>query len=709
MNQAQEPPHSERDRLARASRLQALFDSIDEGFCVAEIVIDELGEAVDYRFLEVNPLFEQMTGLVDPVGKTALELVPDLERAWINKYARVALDGETLRFEQGSGAMGRWFDVFATPVSPRGQFAIVFKDQTARRRWETALQESESRFRSMADHLPLPVWQHDARGRQDWVNETFSTYFGVTREEMVDDRWQLLTHPEDGESYAKEFTEAVAERSPFHGLARVRRADGEWRWLESWAHPTFGPDGDYRGHLGTSADVTERALAEEIVGVRANRSALMAELLTELDGQPRLHQRIRTLVQLLVNRIADYAIIEAPFEPEPLVAVAHRDPNQVENLVELHQYYRLDPESPLSITIATDKGQLLSVMDPHVRSPQAYDPDAAACILKLNPRSQIAVPLDLGAHRRGALILGLVGREGRHFGHDDLAFVEDVARRMGVVFATARVHEQEHDISVRLQKALLPDKLVQHDRLDIVARYQAASDILEVGGDWYDTFSWPDGSIGIIVGDVVGHGLDSVASMGRLRAATAALAAHIGPRPAELLTALDEFAKGSDGTDFATAVCVVIDPDSGRLTYASAGHPPIIVVEPNGATRRLEEALSLPLCRIDAGERHEATTILLFGSLVILYSDGLIERRREHLDVGLGRLEEASSKLRELPAASLADRLIADLAASSAPEDDVVVVCARWTVNSAPPPPSEQDPVEGSGSVEGYAWRRENR
>jgi serine phosphatase RsbU (regulator of sigma subunit) len=95
---------------------------------------------------------------------------------------------------------------------------------------------------------------------------------------------------------------------------------------------------------------------------------------------------------------------------------------------------------------------------------------------------------------------------------------------------------------------LLPDTPLQHDRLDIVARYQAASDMLEVGGDWYDTFLWPDGGVAIIVGDVVRQGLDSVARMGRLRAATAVRAAHIGPCPADLLTALDEFAAGAVST-----------------------------------------------------------------------------------------------------------------------------------------------------------------
>lgn len=120
----------------RESRFAAIFSSIDEGFCLAEMILDADGRAVDYRFLETNPLFEAMTGLVDARGRTAYELVPNLEPHWVETYARVALGGETLRFENGSEAMERWFDVFATPVEPRGRFALVFKDVTERKRIE---------------------------------------------------------------------------------------------------------------------------------------------------------------------------------------------------------------------------------------------------------------------------------------------------------------------------------------------------------------------------------------------------------------------------------------------------------------------------------------------------------------------------------------------------------------------------------------------
>ena len=121
---------SERRLATSEARLRSVFTSIDQGYCLCEIETDEAGHPTDYRFVEVNPLFEEMTGLEDAQGRTAFDLVPGLERHWLDDYVRVALDGETLRFESESEAMGRVFDVFAAPVEPRGHFVLVFKDIT---------------------------------------------------------------------------------------------------------------------------------------------------------------------------------------------------------------------------------------------------------------------------------------------------------------------------------------------------------------------------------------------------------------------------------------------------------------------------------------------------------------------------------------------------------------------------------------------------
>jgi PAS domain S-box-containing protein len=156
---------------------------------------------------------------------------------------------------------------------------------------EAKLQESEQRFRTVADRLPLMVWVNDAEGAQEFVNETFCEFFGVTREDMHADRWRTLMHPDDGD-YVAEFVACVREQRNFHAEGRVRRADGEWRWLESWGRVHFAPDGKFLGHVGTSADITERKRAE--IEIRA------------------LLQRLSTLVEktplAVVEWDADFAI-----------------------------------------------------------------------------------------------------------------------------------------------------------------------------------------------------------------------------------------------------------------------------------------------------------------------------------------------------------------------------------------------------------------
>lgn len=132
----------------RAAHLETLFSALDQGYCLCEMIHDATGRAVDYRFLETNALFGDMTGLHGALGRTALEMVPDLEPEWVETYAAVAA-GEVRRFQSGSAAMGRWFDVFATPCPPAGCFALIFRDVTA----EHQLEQDREAARATAERL----------------------------------------------------------------------------------------------------------------------------------------------------------------------------------------------------------------------------------------------------------------------------------------------------------------------------------------------------------------------------------------------------------------------------------------------------------------------------------------------------------------------------------------------------------------------------
>jgi PAS domain S-box-containing protein len=162
-------------------------------------------------------------------------------------------------------------------------------DITDLKQAEEALRESEIRFREMADGLPLIVWVHDASGQQEEVNETYCEFFGVSREETKGGRWQMLVHPEDAEDYNREFYSCVRDQRPFHAEARVQHADGTWRWIESWGRPRRTLAGEFRGFIGTSADISERKQMEDALAKSEERFRTLADNIAQLawmaDGE----------------------------------------------------------------------------------------------------------------------------------------------------------------------------------------------------------------------------------------------------------------------------------------------------------------------------------------------------------------------------------------------------------------------------------------
>ena len=164
---------------------------------------------------------------------------------------------------------GKWRHILGSASPLRDQKGRVrgcigaFTDITDRKLAEQALGESEERFRTMADGLPLIVWVHDEKGRQQFVNRSFLEFFGVTEAEMKEGRLKLRVHPDDEKAYADEFAASMRERSSFHAEVRVLQADGEWRWLECWGKPRLSTSGEFVGYIGTGVDITERRRAEE--------------------------------------------------------------------------------------------------------------------------------------------------------------------------------------------------------------------------------------------------------------------------------------------------------------------------------------------------------------------------------------------------------------------------------------------------------------
>ncbi len=239
-----------------------------------------------------------------------------------------------------------------------------------------------------------------------------------------------------------------------------------------------------------------------------------------------------------------------------------------------------------------------------------------------------------------------------------------------------RAHARERQVAVTLQEGMLqsPD-LARHQ--NVAVRYLPAAGSLNVCGDWYDVADLTDGRFSVAVGDVVGHGLEAAAVMGMLRSALSA-AIRALERPAQALEVLGLYSRSVEGALNTTAVKALVDPASCLIIYSNAGHPPPVLVHTDSACELLDQATDPPLgVRPLHVPRPQATASYSSGDTLVLYTDGLIERRDEDIDTGLARLTDILSQCSQLSPEHLADTLLARLGLAGGGRDDVALVIVR--------------------------------
>ena len=256
---------------------------------------------------------------------------------------------------------------------------------------------------------------------------------------------------------------------------------------------------------------------------------------------------------------------------------------------------------------------------------------------------------------------------------EDQTLLSLVCGRLGQALHRAHQIDEQRETALALQRAILgPAQLPP----GFSARYEPATRPLEVGGDWHDIIGLPDGRIAIVVGDCVGHDLGAATVMGQLRSACRALLLQ-DASPGQVLAAMDRFAASVRGAEFTTVFCAILEPATGQLTYSAAGHPPGIVAHPDGGIVLLEGARSFPLAAAPRAERQEAGYLLPPRSTLLLYTDGLVERRGRSLTDGIAEAAGTVVSGSEDPLEDLANRLMASLAPPGGYGDDVAIVLYR--------------------------------
>ncbi|HJE60175.1 MAG TPA: SpoIIE family protein phosphatase [Nocardiopsis listeri] len=415
------------------------------------------------------------------------------------------------------------------------------------------------------------------------------------------------------------------------------------------------------------------------------RLTMVAESSVLLISTSDMGEALDQLVRLLVPELGDWAVVdllpEGDTERRMRRVAVHSlgDPGVDESL----KGPLPPPSHPSRSALARAlRGTRPVMLDDRAQENEPDEPFAHAhrwLFEVLGEGTAVVVPLYSRRKVFGALTVGRIGVGSRHTDAEILV-LGDIARRTGLVIESTRLYEQQRDMAVTLQRQLLTP-LPQIDHLRFAARYQPAQRAAEVGGDWYDVFLLADGVTTMVIGDVVGHDLHAAAHMAEVRNMLRALAWDRQEPPSGLMRRLDEVMTNTSDAPMATAVIARIEgPDGGpwHLHWVNAGHPPPLLVEPDGNARYLEAGHG-PLIGISAAlhlglEWTDALEELPERSTVLFYTDGLVENRHEHLDTGLEKLRGHAMDLNHLGLEDFLDELLIRINPGG---DDVALLALR--------------------------------
>jgi PAS domain S-box-containing protein len=573
-----------------------------------------------------------------------------------------------------SGAVDYLFKPFE-PTVLRSKVSIFLELHRATRQ----LRDSSESLQATFDRAPIGMARLDHEGLVLDANRALAQTLDIDAPDLRGRTLDDLTHPDDrglDAAQRRELLEGAVDR--YDVQKRLIGANGAGIPVLMSISLARAPGDGQAGLLVLQVqDLRERRRAErerhKLIREQAARAEAEAaqqrlEAVQQITDATLAHVALDELLPELLDRIADVLHVDS-------VAVVLGE-NDASGEVVVHAAGGAGAQAVKSRRPSTKQGlaeRVDRMGDALIIEDVSRSTDVEVHLLGEAIVSVLAVPLIVEGRPLGALEVGTILP--REFTDHDARLLRLAADRAALVIERTRLHEQEHLIASELQASLLPDLLPDVPGLDMAARYLPGGAGARVGGDWYDAIALPGARLAIVMGDVAGHGIAAASIMGQLRSATRAYVLD-GAAPGEALERLNRFLLTVDADTMATVAICLVEPATGTVCYANAGHCLPFLRTQKGKPAFLAGGGGVPLGALDAPVYEEASTTLGGGDTLVLYTDGLIEERGTAYDEGLRRLEESTTKS-GADLERLCDRILRGTVGDGIRDDDVTLLVLR--------------------------------
>jgi serine phosphatase RsbU (regulator of sigma subunit)/PAS domain-containing protein len=635
---------------------------------------DQLVELFGYDTATFDRTIEAFNARIHPddLARTSADLRAAITSGgeFASEY-RIVLPGSVVRWV---GARGRALcDEAGNPVRVLGAAWDV-----------SAHREADARVARVLESMATAFFSVDLAWQFTYVNAQAERLLGRPREEILGGVLWDLFPAAVGTEFETHYRRAMETGQPVAFDAYYPPPLDAWFQVNAWRSA--------EGLAVYFLDVTARRQLLEQSQRAAERTALLGRITEELVATLDLDEAAERLASLVVPTLADWCIVTLVDDDRRAgtrrglhnATARHRDP-AMQPLAEEYAAARLaalTDDAVIRRAMKTGRPQFLhfgasAEVQAMVRPGRVRDLVAA-----LAPEAVAIMPL-IGREGPVGMLTLCNGRARGAFTDEDVTTATHVSARAGLVLDNARLYRQQRDLAEGLQRSLLTAP-PEPNHSQVVVRYTPASQAAQVGGDWYDAFIQPGGATVLVIGDVVGHDTQAAAAMSQVRSIVRTVGVADHDSPAEVLRKADTIMQRLQVGTTATAVVARLEQtDSERsrgvthLRWSNAGHPPPMVINPDGTVLPLLSlSTDLLLGIFPETQRREAEVTLDRNAVVFLYTDGLVERRDQSLDAGLELLQATLEDLAGSDLDTLCDAVLARMLPEH-PEDDVALVAVR--------------------------------